>query len=59
MKRVTITIAPDVHEKGKALARAERRDFSSYVEWLLKQENKREKEAEMLAVAVRQKEEAA
>jgi hypothetical protein len=38
LKRVTITLDSDVHQKGKVLARADRRDFSSYVEWLIRRD---------------------
>lgn len=45
LKRVTITIDPSMHEKGKVLAKADRRDFSSYVEWLLKRASEESEKA--------------
>jgi len=40
-KRVTITIEPEVHDTGIALANGERRSFSNFVEVLIAKEQER------------------
>lgn len=45
-RRINISISPELHDAGRSLAKDDSRNFSSMVEWLIRQEGQRRKHAQ-------------